>query len=330
MNSTETTQNDSNPYKEAFFREKEARQQAEKALDEKTREIYNSMMIMEKQYDELLIQKKQLEQTQSQLIQSEKMSSLGQLSAGVAHEINNPISFILLNLDTFLEYTDTLMQLTDMYETFENNPDNIQLQKIQAYKDTQDIEFIKEDVKKIYDDSKDGLNRVKDIVHSLKSFSRADDGELAECDINDCLKNTLKVIWNELKHKARVTESYCDIATVSGNTNQLSQVFMNLLVNASHAVEDCERNGEIIISTFQEQDSIVVSIKDNGNGIPEEVQHKIFDPFFTTKPVDIGTGLGLSISYGIIEKHSGSLVFSSVQNQGTEFRISLPISEKNI
>lgn len=314
-------------YKAAFEQEQQARIYAEKALDEKTREITNSLMVMKQQYENLLKNKSELEQAQQQLLQSEKMASLGQLSAGVAHEINNPISFILLNLDSLKEYLDTLITLSDHYEQHLTSDTGQLPSELESFKEEQDISFIKDDLVKLYDDSKDGLARVKDIVANLKNFARADEGEYELADINDCIENTIKVVWNEIKHNATLTKNLGSIPNISFNQNQLSQVFMNLLVNACHAIKDQKENGEITLSTFTKNSTVYISIKDDGCGIPKEIQSKIFDPFFTTKDVDTGTGLGLSISYGIIEKHHGKIDLISSPSNGSEFIIQLPVPQ---
>lgn len=321
-------QDDEQQYKLAYFREREARKLAEKALDEKTREIYNSMKLVESQYETLSAQKIALEEAQKKLVQSEKMSSLGQLSAGIAHEINNPICFVLMNVNVLHEYAEVLVSLIDLYDTQRQSLSVKAIQQIESFEASQDVPYIKSEIHKIHAESLEGLGRVKEIVNSLKSFSRPDDGEYIPCDINACLKSTLKVIWNELKYKARVIESYTNIPPVMAIPNQLSQVFMNLIVNAGHAVSDLQgREGIIKISTSVENGHVVISITDNGVGISDKVQGKIFDPFFTTKPIDQGTGLGLSISYGIIEKHHGALLCDSTEGEGTTFSVTLPVAD---
>ena len=284
----------------------------------------------EKNYAKLNAAHEELKNAQNQLVQSEKMASLGQIAAGVAHEINNPIGFVMSNMSTMQEYVSVYRRLLEKYEELENhlaNQADSEINEtsaaIQTLKKQEDLEFINEDVIQMLDDSSSGLVRVKEIVANLKTFAHADDGVLEEHDINENLENTLKVIWNELKYTVEVHKDYGDLPKVRCRIGQLGQVFMNLLVNAKDA---CGEKGEIRIKTRLLGDKVEISITDNGQGIPPEKVEKIFDPFFTTKPVGKGTGLGLSVSYGIIEKHGGSIKVESTVGEGTSFRVSIPLS----
>ena len=272
----------------------------------------------------------QLNQTQQQLVQQEKLASIGQLAAGVAHEINNPIGFVLSNVTSLSEYAETFIQLIKEYEILvENlscgNRDKARdaMETIRDIKKTEDVAFMLDDIEELVKDSLDGMERVRSIVAGLKSFARVDDqSELKEADINDCIKSTLKVVWNELKYKCEVKTNYGDLPIVECYPGQLNQVFMNLLVNASHAIE---KKGVIEVETGRIDDNIFIKVTDNGSGIDPENISKLFNPFFTTKEVGKGTGLGLSISYGIIQKHNGELLVESEVGVGTTFTINLPV-----
>ena len=265
---------------------------------------------------------------QTQLVQSEKMASIGQLAAGVAHEINNPVGFVLSNMGTIKEYGVSIFRAFEAYDNFVANPSDEIRVKLDAVLKKEDVEFIREDMVSIIRDSEEGLIRVRDIVSNLKSFARADSEDNQLFDINECVENTLKVIWNELKYQTKVVKELSDhLPKISGQSNQIGQVVMNLLINAKQAMEGAD--GEINVRTFLEDGRVCVSVADNGKGIPEHIIKKIFDPFFTTKPVGVGTGLGLSISYGIIEKHHGEIDLHSVVGQGTTFIVRLPAVQDN-
>ncbi|WP_444994855.1 GAF domain-containing sensor histidine kinase [Aliikangiella sp. IMCC44359] len=270
----------------------------------------------------------ELKSTQKQLIQSEKMASLGQIAAGVAHEINNPVGYVISNIDTLEEYTHTFISLINQYTEVENfflqnklNAIPKKLELIQLTKENDDYNFIKNDIGEMLEDSAQGLQRVKEIVANLKVFSHAGDSRLEEQNINQCIENTLKVIWNELKYTVTVNKHYGELPNIKCHIGQLSQVFMNLLVNAKDA---CGEQGHIEIQTQLKNNMVEITFSDNGEGIPDDKLSKIFDPFFTSKPVGKGTGLGLSVSYGIIEQHQGSIQVTSQVGKGTCFKILLP------
>lgn len=273
----------------------------------------------------------QLNQTQQQLVQQEKLASIGQLAAGVAHEINNPIGFVLSNVTSLSEYAETFIRLIKEYEILVQNlscgnRDNAReaMETIRNIKKTEDVAFMLDDIEELVSDSLEGMERVRSIVAGLKSFARVDDqSELKDADINDCIKSTLKVVWNELKYKCEVKTDYGEIPIIECCPGQLNQVFMNLLVNASHAIE---KKGVIDVQTGKlDEGNIFIKVSDNGSGIDPENISKLFNPFFTTKEVGKGTGLGLSISYGIIQKHNGELLVDSEIGKGTTFTIKLPI-----
>lgn len=272
-----------------------------------------------------------LQANQQQLVQSEKMASLGQLAAGVAHEINNPIGYITSNLGTLCEYLDTLNILVAEYSTLtmamqKGRRDKAMsaLKKVHSLRKQDDIDFILEDVKVLLNESIEGTRRVRDIVVNLKSFARLDEAVQKSADLNECLESTVKIVWNELKYKCSLNKDLNPIPQINCYPGQLNQVFMNLLVNASHAID---KKGEITIHTHAEGNCVVIRISDNGSGIPEENRARLFDPFFTTKPVGKGTGLGLSISHGIIQKHNGTISVESEVGKGSAFTIQLPVDE---
>jgi PAS domain S-box-containing protein len=270
-----------------------------------------------------------LQKTQSQLIQTEKMSSLGQLVAGVAHEINNPVSFIYGNLPILNDYFHDLLKLMQIYQ--EQNPD------IKTKVDSIDIDFLKEDLPKILDSLKVGADRIREIVLNLRNFSRLDEAEMKPVNIHEGIDSTLLILQSRLKHEGnnpeiKIIKQYGEIPNCECYVGQLNQVFMNLLSNAIDALRMSEikiAHPQIIIKTMINQNNkITISIKDNGIGMSEEVKAKLFDPFFTTKPVGKGTGLGLSISYQIIvEKHKGYIECISAPSEGCEFVIEIPISQ---
>ncbi|MFQ5571262.1 MAG: ATP-binding protein [Rhodothermales bacterium] len=272
-----------------------------------------------------------LKENQAQLVHSEKMASLGQLAAGVAHEINNPIGFVTSNLGTLAEYTEIFTQLLDDYQILTEHLSAAQqaahqdvLDRIRERREEEDLDFIREDVDALLAESLNGLHRVKEIVQGLKSFARLDATDMQIADINEGIEATLKIVWNELKYTVDVETRLGVLPRIRCYPGQLNQVFMNLLVNAAHAIEG---HGEIIIETEATAAEVLVRIADTGRGIPAENMAKLFNPFFTTKPVGAGTGLGLSISHGIIKKHGGRIEVESQVGCGTTFTIHLPITE---
>lgn len=278
----------------------------------------------EKEEQRVLIMK--LEAAQSQLIQSEKMASIGQLAAGVAHEINNPIGFVYSNLGSLEKYIQDTFEMLELYEQAEVSITNADtLTKLKAAKHRLDIVYIKDDLRALMNESKDGITRVKNIVQNLKDFSHVDIVEEWHfTNLQNGLESTLNIVNNEIKYKADVVKNYGVIPDVECLSSQLNQVFMNLLVNASHAIET---HGIITIGTGQQDEEVWVEISDTGSGIPPQNLQKIFDPFFTTKPVGKGTGLGLSLSYGIIQKHHGRIEVHSVVGKGTSFKVWIPVKK---
>ncbi len=275
--------------------------------------------------NEMLHQKMDMER---QLIQSEKMASVGQLSAGIAHEINNPISFITSNLGTMNEYVNDLSLLITEYRDFVRmvDVDDEYLQKKHMALTTleEEIEgaYILKDLKDIVVESIEGADRIKHIVQDMKSFAHPSEDNLKETDINAGLDSTLNIAWNELKYKAEVVKKFGELDHVRCFPQQINQVFMNILVNAGQAIN---KEGVITIETFQRKDVVHISISDNGCGMDKKVSQQIFEPFFTTKDVGQGTGLGLNVAYNIIKKHDGSIDVESGRGKGTTFTIILPV-----
>ncbi|MDE2440436.1 MAG: PAS domain S-box protein [Betaproteobacteria bacterium] len=268
---------------------------------------------------------KKLEEAHNQLLQSEKMASIGQLAAGIAHELNNPIGFVHSNLGTLDGYIRDLMEIIARYDELAQASENPAFVAVKALKEERDFNYIAEDIGQLLSESKEGLSRVRKIVLDLKNFSHVSEQEWQWADLHQGLDSTLNIVWNELKYKCQVIKEYGELPKVHCMISQLNQVFMNLLVNAGHAIET---KGTITIHTSLLDDGqICIEIRDTGKGIAPEHMQRIFEPFFTTKPVGKGTGLGLSLSYGIVEKHHGRIEVDSVLGQGSTFRIILPVNQ---
>ena len=309
-------------YKTAYIREKKARQLAEKLLEDKTRQLYDNVLNLEGVVAEL-------KTTQAQLIQSEKMSSLGQLTAGIAHEINNPIAYSYSNLFYLSENITEIFKLDKIIQDNLPLKDNVDsmLQQYQSMRKEIDADYLITDIPSLLADTIEGVERVKKIVNNLKKISYKGDEAFTAFSINDCIKECIKVSANEIKYSMAINLELSDCGDVMGQPYDLNQVFINLFMNASHA---CSTHGILTITTTQEQDSVIIYVQDNGRGISEENILKIFDPFYTSKPVGEGTGLGLPISHGIIEKHHGTITVTSEVDVGTCFKIRLPLANPPI
>ncbi len=280
---------------------------------------------LQRNYAELKEAHRQLEAAQAQLLQSEKMASIGQLAAGVAHEINNPIGFVNSNLGSLGQYMRQLLALVDEYQGALAGiavPEPV-ARAIAAARDAADIDYLREDVAALLKESQDGLLRVRNIVQDLRDFSHVDEGEWQQVDLNAGVRSTLNMVRNELKYKAEVALELGQLPPVHCNAAQINQVLMNLLVNAAQSIG---RDGRLVLRSGVDGDWVWLEVEDNGCGIPPEVQARIFDPFFTTKPVGKGTGLGLSVSYGIVKRHGGHFDMASTPGQGTRFRFWLPVA----
>lgn len=284
-----------------------------KSFNEMSKKVTKAQNELTKKVKELEKTNQELQEAQAQLVHSAKMGSLGQVVAGVAHELNNPIGFIYSNIGVLKDYIDRFEQLI---EAAEKNP-----KKLDEAKAELDFEYMMKDLPKLIKSCQDGAKRVRDIVLNLKNFSRSDEMERKEYSLEEGLESTLQILKSEFRH-IELHKSYGGIPPIHCYAGQINQVFMNIISNAIQAIDG---KGDIWIETKKKGLEVVISIKDNGRGIPSKNLNKIFDPFFTTKPVGQGTGLGLSISYGIIEKHNGKILVDSEAGKGTEFKIILPI-----
>jgi len=275
---------------------------------------------LERQNTELAERKSELERLQAQIVHNEKMASLGQLSAGIAHELNNPAGFIYGNMDMLQDSIAGLKRLLSAYaEVSLPEPTAAQVKTI---KTEIDYDVMIAELASIIADCLEGARRIRDVVQNLRLFSRLDEAEVKKVDLHDGIDSTIRLLSRYYSSgRIRLVRDFGDLPLVSCYAGQLNQVWMNLLVNAAQAVG---KGGEVRISTLAEGDSVAVKISDTGCGIPAKQLNKIFDPFFTTKPVGEGTGLGLSISYGIIERHHGTIVAKSSVGEGTTFTVRIP------
>jgi two-component system NtrC family sensor kinase len=300
-----------------------------KRFNEMTQNVQVTKRALELKLEELASAHGELTKTQGQLVQSAKMSSLGQLVAGVAHELNNPIAFIYSNMTQMRSYLKNLDKLDRVIHLLEEKIPEQDAKFLKASLDEIEWTYVRQDMGEMVQSCLDGSIRVKDIVSGLRNFSRLDKGEIAELDVNRSLENTAKLLSSEIKNRVEIIWDLCPDARMRANTSQLNQVFMNIMANGLQSIEG---RGKVWIKTSLEKiesdEFMVISLRDSGRGIKSEHIDKIFDPFFTTKKVGEGTGLGLSIVYGIIERHRGTInVKSRLEPEpahGTEFIIRLP------
>lgn len=289
-------------------------------VERRTRQFKEASVELQREIDE----RKQLE---SQLVQSEKLASLGQLAAGVAHEINNPIGFISSNLGCLDGYFKQLQEMLDAYRAAEasiSSPEVIE--RLNLLRERVELEFLREDIPLLIKESKDGISRVGQIVKDLKDFSRVDSSqEWQWANLQQGIESTLNIVANELKYKADVVKEYQVLPEIECLPSQINQVIMNLIVNASQAIGP--ERGTITLRTGLEGETVWIEVADTGSGIEPQYLQKIFDPFFTTKPIGQGTGLGLSLSYGIVKKHHGDISVRSEVGAGTTFRVELPVHQ---
>ncbi len=268
----------------------------------------------------------ELHKAQEQLMQNEKMAAIGQLAAGVAHEINNPVGFINSNLNSLARYLENMIEVIDLYQVVEpllDKHDEV-VDLIYLVKKRFDLNYIKQDVHELVSECIDGTARVRQIVQDLKEFSHVDEAEWQLVDLHQGLDSTLNIVNNEVKYKAEVIKEYGDLPPVECIASQINQVFMNLLVNAAQAIEEY---GTITLRSGVRDGGAWVEIADSGKGIAPEHLKRLFEPFFTTKPVGTGTGLGLSLSFGIVKKHHGHIDVQSAVGQGTRFTVWLPLKQ---
>jgi len=294
----------------------------EEAVRERTAEITRSNEMLQAE----IAERKHL---QSQLVQQEKLASIGQLAAGVAHEINNPIAYIYSNFGTLEGYLAKLFEMLAAYENAERYVGALDVAaQLRTLREQLELEFLKSDIRELMGESKQGIARVRQIVQHLKDFSRVDSaGEWQWANLHQSIDSTLNLVASEIERKADVIKAYGEIPEIECLPSQINQVVMNLLVNAAHAMG--EKRGRITLRTGVDSgpqgEQVWLEVTDNGSGIPEETLKRIFEPFFTTKPVNQGAGLGLSVSHGIVQKHRGRLDVDSVVGQGTTFRVTLPV-----
>jgi two-component system, NtrC family, sensor kinase len=268
---------------------------------------------------------KELQATQAQILHQEKMASIGQLAAGVAHEINNPIGYVSSNLNTLSKYLERLAGFITSQTEIVARAAGPEVQKELAdLRQSLKIDHILRDIGPMLSETLDGTSRVGKIVQDLTTFSRVDNSDSCLADVSECLESAINIVWNELKYKATIHRDYGTIPPIHCYPQQLNQVFINLLVNAGHAIEG---KGHLNVSTHADDSSIYISFTDDGSGIAPEHLTRIFEPFFTTKEVGKGTGLGLSITYDIIKKHQGDITVESTVGKGTTFTVRLPRGE---
>lgn len=299
--------------------------QANGRLEEDIRKRESTEAELMRRNAELTELNAKLSLAKEQLVQSEKLASIGQLAAGVAHEINNPIGYIFSNFGTLEGYIANLLEMLTTYEDAETSISSPEmLKRVSAVRERIELDYLKLDMPVLMSESKEGIVRVRKIVQDLKDFSRVDaHQEWQWANLHRGIDSTLNIVSNEVKYKADVVKKYGDIPEIECLPSQINQVIMNIVVNAAHAAGP--ERGTITISTGAEGQNVWIAIADNGAGISKEIQSRIFDPFFTTKPIGTGTGLGLSLSYGIVQKHRGHIEVESILGKGTTFRITLPI-----
>ena len=297
----------------------------EEEVNKRTQQLLDANKNLQMEKNQQVLLNDRLKEMQGHLIQSEKMASIGQLAAGVAHEINNPLGYIYSNLNSLKQYIKDIVQITECAERLAGQlpPDNLEAEAFYQLKQALDLDFLKEDLKDLVNESIEGATRAKKIVQDLRDFSRIDKQEREMFDLEAGMDATLNIVNNELKYKAEIVKEYGGVKPFECVGAQLNQVFMNLLVNAAQAIEEF---GKITVRTgYKDDDWLWVEVEDTGKGIPDAIKSKIFDPFFTTKSAGKGTGLGLALSYKIIKDHHGTLDIQSTVGLGTKFRIYLPV-----
>jgi signal transduction histidine kinase len=315
----------------AMLQNFEAKRFLDMKVQERTAQVMQQKKEIEKINEVLTSQKEELQKTledlkqaEIQLVQSEKMASLGQLVAGIAHEINNPVNFISAGVDSLTTNLEEIKQVLDIYHKVTAKNVGEKLKEVGELKERIGYRETLTEINKLIESIKNGTKRTTEIVKGLRTFSRLDEDILKTADIHEGIDSTLILLHNKYKNRIEVVKNYCDLPQVECYPGQLNQVFMNILSNAVDAIDD---KGTITIGTSVRGDHVQISIIDSGQGIPQELRKKIFDPFFTTKGVGKGTGLGLSISQSIIEKHHGRIEIKSKPGEGAEFIIMLPVRQ---
>lgn len=310
-------------YRRAYERQKAAREKAENLLETRSRELFDANETLTRAFNDLKNQKEQM-------VQQEKLASIGLLAAGVAHEINNPVGFIRSNLETLEKYLESIQTILAAYAALSvqlrdtDNDSNltVSLDKLASLIQELELDYISEDAVSCIQESLSGTKRVEDIVRNLKDFSRTDKDERVSLNINECIDDAISLVANEVKYKCSVKKNYAEVPQIYGCAGQLHQVLINILLNSVQAFES---KGEIEIETRADEENVYICITDNGPGIAEENLIKLFDPFFTTKGIKEGTGLGLYISHGLVQKHRGQITAANNPAGGARFTISLPI-----
>ncbi|MDC6169610.1 ATP-binding protein [Paucibacter sp. XJ19-41] len=266
-----------------------------------------------------------LRSAQDQLLQSERLASIGQLAAGVAHEINKPIGYVFSNSGTLQAYLERLFEMLEAYEQAETAlADSAVATRLAALRERVELDYLKQDIPMLMGESKEGLSRVRQIVQDLKDFSRVDTNQdWVWASLHQGIDSTLNIVANEIKYRAEVRRAYGDLPDIECLPSELNQVFLNLLVNAAHAIGP--ERGLIVVRSGVAGDKVWVEVEDDGCGIAPDHLARVFDPFFTTKPVGRGTGLGLSLAYGIVQKHQGRIDVRSEPGNGSCFRVTLPV-----
>lgn len=281
--------------------------------------------------EQLAVGSLQLSQAQEKLVQSDKLASIGQLAAGVAHEINNPIGFVKSNVGSLKVYIDDILEVLRCYEAIEPllPADADPVRQLQQAKAAADLAFVRDDIQHLIAQSQEGIARVAKIIQDLKNFARSDTNPAwVSADLRGCLDSALNIATNEIKYRADVVREYGELPEIECIPSQLAQVFLNILVNAAQAVGDTGKRGTITVrSGCNAADKVWIEVQDTGCGMTAEQARRVFEPFYTTKPVGVGTGLGLSISYGIVATHGGSIEVASEPGQGTRFRVTLPVRQ---
>ena len=297
----------------------------EQKVQERTLQLKTANDELSREHTALRASLAQVQRSQMQLLQSEKMAAIGQLAAGVAHEINNPIGFVTSNFSTLESYSQSLLELIDRYEKLLGSlPAEHPAHAAFVFeRQRAELDFLRQDIPDLLHESNEGLTRVTRIVTDLKDFARIDESEWQDADLQRGLESTLNVLGSQLRNKAEVVRDFTQLPLVRCIPAQLNQVFMNLLRNAAQAIET---SGVITLRTRVVGDNVQIAIADNGAGIPEDIQKRIFDPFFTTKPVGTGPGLGLSSSWDIIRRHAGRIEVESRKGAGSTFTLTLPIT----
>lgn len=302
-------------------------------LQKRERLVSDALEQLTERNRELSTANAQLEQAHQQLLQSEKLAAIGQLAAGVAHEINNPVGFVLSNLNSLDTYVHDLFSVIDAYVAVEAQLGADELRRLLAVRRDADLEYLREDAPTLLRESREGLSRVREIVVDLRDFSRVDSTHTWEwVDLHRCIESTLNIVGKEVRYHAELVRSFGELPQIHCVPSQIGQVVMNLVMNAAHACATTGANaapGMVCVRTGAAPggDAVWLEVQDTGCGIAPENLKRIFEPFFTTKPVGQGTGLGLSVTYGIVSAHGGSVDVHSVVHEGTTFRIMLPVDQ---